>query len=190
MNEGNLPLRAQSNLPGRRIGQVANGTKNVYTRVNDDTRDRGSVTSDPLGGTVHCENVRKYEYSYVVSTDRQYPRQGKLAGSDILPFQTYCRLSTGCRCHGQSNTAHRASWPMGVPNMQSAYLGKLWYRGNVVFGVANTLDINRSRLLIDGGRKVLWVISVDELDTDAIFLERHCGLSATTRLGWVDGSNL
>ena len=57
---------------------------------------------------------------------------------------------------------------------QSAHLGELWYRGNIVFWVTDTLDKDAFRLVIDGRGKLRKVVSVDELDADAIFLERHC----------------
>lgn len=64
MKEGNFPP-VQSNLPVGvvRVSQVADRSKDLHTRVNDDTRDRGSVTSDPFGGTVHYANVREIPIS-------------------------------------------------------------------------------------------------------------------------------
>lgn len=190
MNEGNFPLRVQSNLPRTRISQVANGTNHVHTRVNDDTGDRGSVPSNPLGGAVYYRNVRKIRISVNESTYRRHPLQGKLAGASTLPFQRYCRLSTGYRCHERSKYHHRASFPKDILDRKCAYLGELWNRCNVVFWVTNTLDKNGLRFLVNGRCKVLWVISVDKLDAYAKFLECHCGVSATKGLGGWTNSNL
>lgn len=55
-----------------------------------------------------------------------------------------------------------------------ACLCELWNRGDVVLGVTDALDVDRFRLVVDGCFKILGVVSIDELDADAIFLERHC----------------
>ena len=35
------------------------GSKDVHTRINNDIRDHGPMTSDPFGGTANCGNVSK-----------------------------------------------------------------------------------------------------------------------------------
>lgn len=76
---------------------------------------------------------------------------------------------------------------MDVRDVQSAHLGELWYRSNIVFRVTDTLDIDRFRLFVNGRFKILGVISVDKLDADPIFLERHCKLSVSNTPCTVDG---
>ena len=37
-------------------------SEKVHTRVDNDTCDRGSVTTDPFGGAVHYENVKENQH--------------------------------------------------------------------------------------------------------------------------------
>jgi len=73
-----------------------------------------------------------HRYPYNGLTDKRYPRQGRLAGWCNLPFQRCCRQSTGCRCHGQSDSAveHHCQSPFNVePTLASSGIGATLYLG-------------------------------------------------------------
>ena len=54
------------------------------------------------------------------------------------------------------------------------YLGKLRKRGDVVLGVADALNVDRLRLLVDRLLKVRGVGGRDELDMDVELLQEDC----------------
>lgn len=54
------------------------------------------------------------------------------------------------------------------------YFGELRYRCDIIFRITDALDKDRLRLVINGGGEFCGAVAIDELDTNAIFLEGDC----------------
>jgi hypothetical protein len=52
VNDGNLPL-VKSNFPGKIVSRIPHAVITQQTRVYDHPGNGGTMTADPLGGTMH-----------------------------------------------------------------------------------------------------------------------------------------
>lgn len=115
------------------------------------------MTTDPLGCTVD-DNVRAM-------------------------FDRPDQVSTGTKCvvDNQRNLVLMGDLKLDVSNKSIARIVsstsiethrcKLWQRGNIVFGVADALDVDGFGLLVDGSFVALQVIVLNELGGDTESLE-------------------
>ena len=55
-----------------------------------------------------------------------------------------------------------------------SYLGELRYRCDIIFRIADALDKDGLRLVIDGSGEFCGAVAINELDTNTIFLEGDC----------------